>query len=61
MMRQCFSKVLVHATCETLLKRIPCMQHSSLTLLKEMLLTLDLAQQTGTPSDRQATDRLSRR
>ena len=36
-------------------------QHSSLSLLKEMLVTLDLAKQTGSPADKRAADRLSRR
>lgn len=38
-----------------------CLQHSSLSLFKEMLLTLDLAQQIGSTSDKIAADRLSRR
>ena len=38
-----------------------CVQHSSLSLLKEMLVTLDLAKQTGSPADKRAADRLSRR
>lgn len=37
------------------------MQHNSLSLFKEMLLTLDLAQKIGSPSDKIAADKLSRR
>ena len=37
------------------------MQHTCLTLLKEMLMTLDLAHQHGSPADRKAADRLQRR
>ena len=37
------------------------MQHTCLTLLKEMLMTLDLAHQHGSPGDRKAADRLQRR
>lgn len=37
------------------------MQHTCLTLLKEMLMTLDLAHQHGGPADRKAADRLQRR
>ena len=36
-------------------------QHASVPLLKEMLLTLDLARVAGTPADRRAADRLQRR
>jgi hypothetical protein len=32
-----------------------------MTLLKEMLLVLDLAQRTGSPDDKTAADRLQRR
>ena len=37
------------------------MQHTCLVLLKEMLMTLDLALQRGSSADRQAADRLQRR
>eukprot|EP00887_Chlorella_sp_A99_P001979 scaffold18.g1979.t1 len=37
------------------------LQHASVPLLKEMLLTLDLARVAGTPADRRAADRLQRR
>lgn len=37
------------------------LQHASLGLLKEMLLTLDIAQKTGNAADKKAADRLQRR
>ena len=37
------------------------MQHTCLALLKEMLMTLDLAHQQGSSADRKAADRLQRR
>ncbi|KAK9842310.1 hypothetical protein WJX81_005935 [Elliptochloris bilobata] len=37
------------------------LQHASLALLKEMLVTLDVAQRTGNAADRKAADRLQRR
>ncbi|PSC68202.1 calcium-translocating P-type PMCA-type [Micractinium conductrix] len=37
------------------------LQHASVPLLKEMLLTLDLARVAGSPADRRAADRLQRR
>ena len=37
------------------------MQHAALGLFKEMLFTLDLAQQAGTKADRQAAGRLQHR
>lgn len=37
------------------------MQHASVPLLKEMLLTLDLARVAGSTADRRAADRLQRR
>lgn len=39
----------------------PCLQHASVPLLKEMLLTLDLARVAGSQADRRAADRLQRR
>lgn len=37
------------------------MQQRALSLLKEMLLALDLAKQAGTPSDKIAADSIARR
>ena len=37
------------------------MQHAALGLFKEMLFTLDLAQQAGTKADRLAAERLQHR
>lgn len=37
------------------------MQHNTLALLKEMLMTLDLAIYVGTAADKKAADRLQRR
>ena len=37
------------------------MQHATLGLFKEMLFTLDLAQQAGTKADRLAAERLQHR
>ncbi|CAL5223392.1 g5900 [Coccomyxa viridis] len=58
---------LVHSTWLTAVELPPRdenkwdMQHTCLTLLKEMLMTLDLAHQHGSPADRKAADRLQRR
>jgi hypothetical protein len=37
------------------------MQHAATALLRQMLAVLDLAADTGTPSDKRAADRLQRR
>ena len=41
--------------------KLPVPQHAALGLFKEMLFTLDLAQQAGTKADRQAAQRLQHR
>lgn len=38
-----------------------CLQHAATALLRQMLSVLDLAADTGTPSDKRAADRLQRR
>jgi hypothetical protein len=38
-----------------------CLQHHSLSLLKEMLFMLDIAQKIGNAADKKAADRLQRR